>query len=98
MRAAQNQRIDSCTDHRIEVTMEDFPGHLLVQPSLFDERDEQWTGLAGHAHRRGQCLDRSLIGLTLDGRPRTDHTYVRIPGFLHSRTSPWSYHSDDRHL
>ena len=96
MRAAQHERINPLLDQGFEVTRNDSIRDRIIQPSFFDQRDKERTGLAGHFEGGIERLQGSFVSAALHGRASADDSDMTVASGGDGGLGTGTNYTDDR--
>src|SRR5437660_3879631 len=97
MRATEDKGVDPIRKQGPEVACDHLVGHVIVEQSFFDQRDEQWTCTTTYAHVVISCAQRLFVRPAANRRPGSDHADVAVASGLQWGGGPRVNQPEQRH-
>src|SRR2546430_10668425 len=85
MRATEDKGVDPIRKQGPEVACDHLVGHVIVEQSFFDQRDEQWTCTTTYAHIVISCPKCLFVRPAANRHPGSDHADVAVVGGMRIR-------------
>src|SRR5438105_14785160 len=78
MRATEDKGVDPIRKQGPQVARDHLVGHVIVEQSFFDQRDEQWTCTTTYAHIVISCAKCPFVRAAANRCPGPDHADMAV--------------------